>query len=276
MSSDGRMFNVFAHVLGPPLSWIDSNRMCSADLPPQSALFNTQTGLGTEEIIYFNGEETAGGRAFGTVVTGPDAGKAYELAHLGYASFENVVVSPTEQDATVAILTDDSSNGEVYVYVGMKRADGLDVEKAGMVGGSLYSIAVPGKPYEIDDILSKCIQKEENFLLKLIGSPDNHARNGTDVTARGLDTASVFFADQEFESLKFYGPEDGAWDTRPGFETDFYFVTKGGYKSASQSNNRQVPTRIYMLKFNSIEDPTLGGTMKIVSIKIVVVGCVLD
>src|SRR5262245_35815349 len=51
-------------------------RLCSADLPALTAFFNAQTGLGTRERIFMNGEETGNeGRGFGTVVS---TGTAYE------------------------------------------------------------------------------------------------------------------------------------------------------------------------------------------------------
>ena len=42
---------------------------------------------------------------------------------------------------TVVISTDDSTPGEVYVYVGEKQATGTTIEKAGLTGGELYGIS---------------------------------------------------------------------------------------------------------------------------------------
>ena len=72
------------------------NRFCAADLPAQSAL--QFGGLGSSAKIFMNGEESgAEGRAFGHVVTGPDAGKSYELPALGKFSWENSVANPFAQ-----------------------------------------------------------------------------------------------------------------------------------------------------------------------------------
>ena len=52
-------------------------RLCSADLPAESALFGK--GLGTRERIFFNGEEVSdptSARAWARIVTGPHAGEA--------------------------------------------------------------------------------------------------------------------------------------------------------------------------------------------------------
>ncbi len=244
--------NTSSFVAGP----ITFNRLCSSDRPVPSALYNTVTSKGSQEIIYFNGEETASGRAFAHVVTGVDAGKTFHLEHFGFAAFENVVLSPTEQDKTVAVLLDDESNGEVYVYVGDKQSTGNDVEKAGLVGGNLYALSVVGKPFELDNNLATAIGQSETFTLKLIGQPGDRPVDGADVEARGTDTITPVDPAQNFESLKMGGPEDGAWDTRAGKENFFYFVTKG-----TSSNGITAPTRIWQLEFNNISNPAAGGTL---------------
>ena len=167
------------------------DRLCSADRPPPTAIYNSASGKGSQEILHFNGEETSGGRAWGHVVTGLDAGSSYHLPHLGYAAFENVLLCPAEQDVTIAAMTDDAENGEVYFYVGEKYDTGAtEVEKAGLVGGKLYALAVNGKPYEMDEDIAKAIGTTETFTLKLIGEPGNYPANGADVKARGADTVT--------------------------------------------------------------------------------------
>src|SRR5581483_9612567 len=61
-------------------------RLCSADLPAASALFDS--GRGTRERIFF-------------------AGEAWQLPRLGRMAYENVVACPHSKDKTVVILTDD-------------------------------------------------------------------------------------------------------------------------------------------------------------------------
>ncbi len=232
------------------------DRFCSSDRPEPTALFNAASGLGSEEIIYVNGEETFGGRAFGHVVTGPDAGKTFHLEHLGYAAYENILLSPTEQDKTVAVMLDDATNGEVYVYVGDKQSSGNDVEKAGLVGGDLYAIAIETKPYELDTDLSLTVSGTETVALKLIGTDGDRPVDGADAEARGEDTITPVDSAQMFESLKMGGPEDGAWDTRLGRENFFYFATKG-----TSSNGLNAPTRIWQLEFDDIADPAQGAEL---------------
>src|SRR5262249_27772909 len=78
---------------------LTSNRFCSAALPALSAF--SFGDLGTTDRIYMNGEEVAGGRAFGHVVTGTLAGTSYELPLLGKFAHENVVANPFAQSITV-------------------------------------------------------------------------------------------------------------------------------------------------------------------------------
>eukprot|EP00934_Nitzschia_sp_Nitz4_P002920 Nitzschia sp. Nitz4//NODE_444_length_18484_cov_71.934560//28//5304//NITZ4_additional_000056-RA//-1//CDS//3329531893//2910//frame0 len=241
------------------------SRLCSGDRPRPAALYNSATGLGTQEIMYFTGEESAGGRALAHVVTGDDAGHTYELAHFGYTAIENIVFNPLEQDISVAVITDDSANGEVYVYVGTKQAEGNDVEKAGLVGGNLYAIAVEGKPYDLDDVLAKRVKSGDRFHLKPIGMPQNRPMDGDETTARSVDDNGEFFPNStvSFASLKFPGPEDSAWDFREGMENNIYFAVKGGYFAGSSVNGLTAPSRLYRLEFDDISDPTLGGTLHI-------------
>ena len=232
------------------------NRMCSADLPPRTATFNSATGKGSSELLYLNGEETFGGKAYCHVVSGADAGSSYHLSHMGFAAFENVLASPFEQDKTVVVLTDDASDGEVYVYIGEKQSAGTEPEKAGFVGGNLYALAVVGKPFEEANVIADAVGRIEPFVLKLIGEPGNRPVDGTDTEARGADTVTPVDPAQAFESLKMGGPEDGAWDTRVGFENTFYFATKG-----TSSDGLTAVTRLWKLEFDDITNPEAGGTM---------------
>src|SRR5690606_25088305 len=60
---------------GSPSSSAAMSRFCSADLPDATAFYNSKTGRGTIQRIFMNGEEAgSGGRAFGHIATGPNAG----------------------------------------------------------------------------------------------------------------------------------------------------------------------------------------------------------
>ena len=99
------------------------SRLCSGDLPSSKAFF---PGLGAAAPRIFMGGEEAGiqGRAFAHVASGPEAGESFELPALGNLSFENILARPHESPRTVVAFMDDSSPGQVYMYIGTKQATG--------------------------------------------------------------------------------------------------------------------------------------------------------
>jgi Ca2+-binding RTX toxin-like protein len=223
------------------------NRFCSGDLADPSAFFDAATGRGTLSRIYLTGEEAgAEGRAFAFVVTDEDnngvaeEGHAYELPWMGNMSFENAVASPYSGAKTVVIATDDSTPGQVYVYVGDKTDSGLAVQKAGLTGGQLYGISVAefGGVTE-SNASSFGADQASAFTLNLL--PDAAAKTGAQ-----LETASDSAGVSEF-----FRPEDGAWDpTHPNW---FYFVTTASFNDQS---------RLYRLEFNDVSNPAAGGTIR--------------
>ncbi len=213
-------------------------RFCSGDLPAPSAFYNTATGKGTAARIMMNGEETgAEGRAFAHIATGPAAGNTYELPYLGKFSWENSVASPRMSDTTVVIGTDDATPGQVYVYIGVKRATGNDIERAGLVGGRLYGVAM-------DSLL------ESNSSVPAPGATFSLIDLGTveATTGAALQTAS-----NTLGVTQFLRPEDGAWD--PTRLSDFYFLTTNGITS---------PSRLWRLRFSNPGNLTAGGTIEAV------------
>src|SRR5262249_25089959 len=129
---------------------LNFSRFCSADLAPVSAF--SFGGLGTTDRIYMNGEEVAGGRAFGHVVTGALAHTSYELPLLGRFAHENVVANPFAQVKTVVAGLDDTTppatptptntGGKIYIYIGTKTNAGTPVEMAGLTNGINYAVQV--------------------------------------------------------------------------------------------------------------------------------------
>ena len=144
-------------------------RLCSADLPRQSAF--SRGSLGTSHRIFLSGEETSPpftsdhGRVFAHVLTGPGKNQSWELPRLGKMAFENAVASPYRQDKTIVMLNDDAGRetnvtpetnvckilgqspcvdapSELYVYVGTKQRHGNDIERAGLTNGYLYGVRV--------------------------------------------------------------------------------------------------------------------------------------
>lgn len=241
-------WNPASGVFSPALrGW---NRLCSADLPAATAFYNRSTGKGYSGRIFMNGEEAGNeGRAFAHIVTGPGAGISYELPSLGKFSWENSVASPFEQDKTVVIGQDDSTPGQLYVYVGEKQTAGTEIEKAGLHGGALYGVKVTGFPLE--DVAAAAsrgagIPDGASFTLQPFG--DVRAMTGAQ-----LQTASVAAGVTEF-----LRPEDGAWDTRN--PNVYYFVTTDRFDGTKDGSSGTLGrSRLYRLTFNDIRAPQAGG-----------------
>lgn len=171
---------------------VEISRLCSADLPARSALFNSDSGKGYDGRIFLDGEEVSGGRAFGHVVS---TGDSYQLADLGTANWENVVANPAADDKTVVVGTSDTAGGNVILYAGDKKTSGNPVEKAGLTGGQRYTISVPELPVE-----------------------DGAATVPSEPLAFKLDPGAGTGWDR---------PEDGSWD--PRHPNDFYFTTTASF-----------------------------------------------
>ena len=211
-------------------------RFCSADLPAPSAFYNAASGLGSQERIFLNGEETgAEGRAFAHIVTGANSGTTYELPYLGKYSWENAVACPVANNKTIVAGTDDATPGQVYMYVGTKTNNGTEVDKAGLNNGKLFGIAVSGMSTEVSASFpapnTTFTMVDLGYVQNLTGAQLNTLSNASGVT-------------------NFLRPEDGAWD--PSNPSDFYFVT---------TNNFTSPSRMYKLHFSDISNPELGGTV---------------
>jgi secreted PhoX family phosphatase len=213
--------------------------LCSADLPRQGAFDDPASGTGTPRRLLLNGEEGGGGRAFGTVVDGPDAGSSYQLAGLGRAGWENQVTMPDTGQQTVVAGTDDNNLGELYLYVGEKRATGNDVERAGLTGGRLYGVRIEGVARESDTTTVP----DEGAAFSLVEIPGAAEMN----TVAALQAESLALGVSQL-----WRPEDSAWDpTHPG---RLYMATTASQVSTS---------RLWRLDFRDPADVTAGGTARV-------------
>jgi hypothetical protein len=215
-----------------PAKGVALARLCSADLPPAGVFFDAAGRTGYDGRLFMNGEENgAEGRAFAHTLDGV----SYQLPHLGRFSWENSLVQPRTGRATVVVGTDDSTPGQVYVYIGEKRATGNPVERAGLVGGHLYGVKVAGVATE--DVATG-IPSGTAFSLVDLG--DVSAKSGTtldaDSTAAGV--------------TRFQRPEDGAWN--PADPSQFAFATTASFTTRS---------RLWRLDFADAADPAKGGTI---------------
>jgi len=225
------------------------SRFCSADLAPVSAFFNAGSGKGTQNRIFMNGEESgAEGRAMGHVVSGQTNGTSYELPSLGNMSFENSVANPATADRTVVAVTDDSTPGQVYVYVGDKQTTGTDVEKAGLFGGNLFGIKVTGVPTEAR---TTSYASPLPFTLAPLGdvSTKTGAQIETDSNAAGITT--------------FLRPEDVSWDaSNPKV---MYFNTTDRLDQVADGTGAQVGrSRMWRVTFADLANLAAGGTIEAV------------
>jgi len=215
------------------------SRFCSGDLAAPGAY--SFGNLGTTARIHMNGEESGNeGTAWAHIVTGSAANTSWELPALGKFSWENSVANPYSQQKTIVMGTDDSTPGQVYMYVGNKISTGNDIERAGLTNGNLFGIRVTGTA-------------TEQRSTPINGTFDTYSLG--DVS--GLTGAQVQANSTANSVTEFLRPEDSAWDPRPGHENNFYFVTTDRFNSPSQVGR----SRLYRLSFNDIANPEAGGTI---------------
>jgi hypothetical protein len=264
------------------------SRLCSADLPAQTALLYTEDDIqfGTQEKIFFSGEETntsysepenRQGRAFAHMVTGKYAGKGYELPAMGRMSFENIVLNPFSQKKTIAMLMDDAKNqtyttawdelsdvekellkrnppSELYVYIGEKQSTGAHpLERAGLTNGQIYAVRVQDTQCEADD--AKCRNTPNAEIREAwLEQPTAFELRNIEVPTNDLDGHGFQVATYKSGATQFLRLEDGAWDPRSGHQNDYYFVTTDEFNGNS---------RLYKLAFNDIAQPEQGGVISI-------------
>ena len=230
-------------------------RFCSADLAERSAFFNEETRKGTKQRIFLNGEESGPTyqRGLAHVATGPNKGKTYVLpwAAAANASWENLLANPHSGDKTVVIGNADGGTNGIYVYVGKKKSTGNEVEKAGLIDGAVYRVAV-----------NNTNVPETRAVDAGLGLAPNSRGNyeGSFVLVPGADpTNSV--------STKFQRPEDGAWDKKN--HNRYYFVTTDQMDAAKDGNlNADIAagqvgrSRLWALNFKDSSKPDLGGTIE--------------
>lgn len=215
------------------------SRLCSGDMADRSAFWLTADPL--DPYIFLSGEEVgAEGRVFAHVVTGPDQRKSFDLPYLGKFSWENALARPYASPKTVVIGLDDTTPGQVYVYVGNKQTSGTTIQRAGLEGGLLYGVKVPGAALEDR---TNVLNGATTFELANLG--DVSAKTGAQLQSDSV-AAGV---------TEFLRPEDGAWD--PANPSDFYFVTTDRFNTVATPGR----SRLYRLRFTDRENPELGGSI---------------
>ncbi len=217
------------------------SRFCSADLADSSAFYDEDYG-NNHPRLFLDGEETGNeGRALAHIANGPLKGESFELPALGKFSIENLVARPQFSHKTVVAGTDDSTPGQVYMYIGEKLDNGTPIERAGLANGNLYGVRVTGVALEDR---TTGINGQTHFELANLG--DVSALTGAQIQANSV-AAGV---------TEFLRPEDCCWDAR--HPRLFYFVTTDRFNSPTQVGR----SRLWRLTFDSFRHPELGGTIE--------------
>jgi len=257
------------------------NRFCSADLAEATAFFNVTSGkgvAGTTARFFLCGEESSGGRAYAHIASGTQAGQSVELPHLGLLAWENAVACPRAQDATIIACTDDTTNGYIYFYQGVKTTlgavtDARDlVAAAGLTGGKLYVLAVPSVTQE-DRTTAVGGAKGVAVTASLTQMGTTGLVNGTN-----FDTdAEVRAGAAAANGTKFLRTEDCAWN--PLATDELWFVTtdryddyKNGLAGSTTAGNTHPATpapqvgrtRLWKFKLTNPADVTAGGSLTMV------------
>ena len=260
-------------------------RLCSADLAAPGAYLYTATDgtvYGTAARIFQSGEESGGiasgfasgfsgdlgpegtvhfGRQFAFIATDDlntpqnEARTAYELPHGGLFAWENNLANPYSQRKTIVMGMDDTSPGQIYVWVGDKQTTGNVVERAGLTRQSsndnLYVIKVNGLATDASGATNESRTTPLSGTFSLVNEGD----------VSGLTGAQLETLSDTKGGTQFLRPEDGQWD--PNSPSDFYFVTTDRYNQVKDGVGTQDGrSRLYRLRFTDITQPELGGTIE--------------
>jgi autotransporter-associated beta strand protein len=260
---DQMMWNATTSTWAAPSTAYAYLRPCSADLPKLSAFYDATSGTGYNGLIFLNGEETgAEGKAFAFIATGDvnEAGKAYELPHHGKYSYENLLARSNYGSnpgvanllQTVVVGTDDTTPGEVYVYIGAKTNLGNAVQKAGLTNGKTYGIKVNSATgYTGAVTLENATGINGTFTLQQIFTNETiGAKTGLEFQTESTRLGVTQFA----------RPEDAHW-----LDHDSLILATTG-ASGSAMNNVTVSAKIYQFDFNSDATNgilTTGGNIKL-------------
>ena len=224
-------WNTTTSAYNPPAKGVAIGRLCSATLAAREAFYDKHSGTGYKPPLFLSGEEVGNeGRSFAHA----EDGISWELASLGKFSWENAAANPATGRKTVVFGTDDTSpTGQVYIYVGEKKATGNPAERAGLTGGKLYGIKVPGSAIEPVNT----------------GLPSGTAFTAADLgDVTNLTGAQIETASDAAQVTEWQRPEDASWD--PKHPNDLYFVITSSFTTQS---------KLYRLRFADPADPAAGG-----------------
>ncbi len=222
------------------------NRFCSASLTDPGQLYDEATRRGLDEQVYFGNEEGGDdGRAFGVTADGT----ATQLPRLGKLSFENTLVASGTGATTVAISTEDNSDGQLRVYVGRKKRGGTLMQKAGLTNGRLHVVSLEDSSVSTDAGFRSAYGTgaEVDARVRRIRWNATGAEQNAQAARKGLQLTRI---------------EDGAFD--PSHPDDFYFLTTEGGDTADNPAEPGVARNgggLWRLRFTDVSHPARGMTL---------------
>jgi hypothetical protein len=218
-------------------------RFCSGFLSLPGQLYNGETDDGYDGQIYFANEENGeGGREFGVTTDG----QAQQLPRLGLFSWENSLVGMNEGDVTYVQGQEDSSAGQLHVYVGHKQDHGNAFDRAGLTGGDQFVVDLHDEDVSSDAQFRATFGKNHPAPIDL--GPDEKVNWDQSGTAQNADALA--------KGLSLNRIEDGAFD--PSHPEDFYFVTTEGGNDATSARDGG---GLWRLSYRNVERPWKGGTL---------------
>jgi hypothetical protein len=222
-----------------PAYQAEFGRFCSASLAAKDRFFNPATKNGYRAPLFFANEEVGNeGRVFAV----ENRGRAWQLPRLGLFSWENTLAAPNTSDTTLVMGQEDTSAGELWVYVGRKESKGSSVERAGLTNGVSYVVDMLDEAVATDAQFRGTFGKgvPARFDLAVVDWDKSGAVQNTIAPTVGLVLNRV---------------EDGAFD--PQNPKDFYFLTTAGGAGAGSGGGGG----LWRLRWNDLENPLLGGTL---------------
>jgi secreted PhoX family phosphatase len=153
---------------------------------------------------------------------------------------------------TVAIASEDNSDGQLHVYVGKKQATGTAIDKAGLTNGDLHVMNIP--TIKSDNLFRTTVGKNKKMPAEFVKVDWN-------------TTPSVFAKESREKGTTLARIEDGHWD--PSNPNVFYFVTTESNKDPiATAPNPATPTvtrdggALWRLTFKDAQNPAAGAEIE--------------
>lgn len=232
-------------------------RLAGLDLADPTAYFHAVSGKGSTARLLLGGEAQANGRALAHIVSGSGKGSSHVLPWADRSSvaaqqvaWQQLRANPGSGSRTLVMAHLGGAQSGLLLYVGDKRLAGNDVERAGLVGGQVWRIEVPGFTTEDRRVDAGLGLVARTTAFKLVGGSGDPLQDRVAGGTRWLD------------------PRDGGWD--PLNPRRYYFVTtdrmdaaKDGGLNRDTGPRQKGRSRLWRLTFSDLARPELGGTLEL-------------